>query len=77
MLDENDDNFYARFDTHSLSLLQRNDLFQEDLCQSHWSMKSRSRSTGHSACSKSMQRTITMQGLMLTAIMAVEKHTLM
>ena len=45
--------------------------------QSHSSMTSRSRVSGHSACLKSMLRTITMQGLTLTAITASEKYTLM
>ena len=44
---------------------------------SHSSMKSRSRALGHSACLKSMSRTITMQGLTLAAITTSEKHTLM
>ena len=37
----------------------------------------RSRVPGHSACLKSMSRTITMQGLTLAAIIATEKRTLM
>ena len=39
-------------------------------------MKSRSRPSGHSACSKSMSRTITSECSTLTAITAAEKHTL-
>ena len=42
---------------------------------SHWSMKSRSMSTGHNACSKNMARTISMQGLAITATIAEEKFT--
>ena len=45
--------------------------------QSHWSVKSRSMATGHSACLKSMSRTNTMQGLTFAAITATEKQTLM
>ena len=40
------------------------------------SVKCRSRSLDHSGCSKSMSRMITMQGLTLSAITNVEKHTL-
>ena len=36
-----------------------------------------SRSPGHSVCLKGMLRTIIMQGLTLTAVMAAEKQTLM
>ena len=49
--------------------------------QSHWSVKSRSMSTGHNAClghnacSKSMVGTISMQGLTITATIAAEKFT--
>ena len=35
---------------------------KSDLCQSHWSMKKRSRSLAYSAYSKSMLRTISMLG---------------
>ena len=44
---------------------------------SHSSAKSKSRSLGHNACLKSMSRTITVQGLILTAITAAEKRSLM
>ena len=47
-----------------------------DLCQSHLRVKSRSRSLGHSVCSKSMQRTVSMQGLTHTAIVATENCTI-
>ena len=36
-----------------------------------------SRAPGHSACLKSMSRTMTMEGLTLAAITAAEKRTLM
>ena len=50
------------------------------LCKGHWSMKCRSMAQCHSVklqilCSKSMSRTITMQGLALTATRAAEKLT--
>ena len=44
--------------------------------QSQWSVKSRSRAPGQGACSKSVSRTITMQGFILTAITAAKKLTL-
>ena len=40
--------------------------------QSHSSAKSRSRAPGHTDCLKSMSRTITMQGLTLAPIIALE-----
>ena len=43
--------------------------------QSLSSMKSRSRVLDHSVCLTSISRTITMQGLTLTAITASEKST--
>ena len=48
-----------------------------DIKSKHSSAKSRSRTPGHSACLKSMSRTIAMQGLALAAITASEKHILM
>ena len=45
--------------------------------QRHWSVKYSSISLGHSACLKSMPRTVTMQGFTVTAISGEEKHTLM
>ena len=54
-----------------------NTLSHIDLCQSLWSMKSRSMPSSHSACSKSMPRANTMQGLTLTAITAAEKLALL
>ena len=47
-----------------------------NLYQSHWSVKSRSRSAGPTVYSKNMQRTVTMQCL-ITAIIAAEKFTLL
>ena len=44
--------------------------------KSHWSAKSRSKAPGHSACLKTIFRTITMQGLTLTVITALEKGLL-
>ena len=43
------------------------------ICQSQWTVKYRSRSAGQGACLKGTSRTITMQGLRLTAIIDVEK----
>ena len=43
----------------------------------HRSAKVTSRELGHNGCLKSMSRTITMQGLTLTAITATEIGTLM
>ena len=47
-----------------------------NLYQSHWSVKSRSRSAGPTVYSKNMQKTVTMQCL-ITAIIAAEKFTLL
>ena len=47
-----------------------------NLYQSHWSVKSRSRSAGPTVYSKNMQRTVTMQCL-ITVNIAAEKSTLM
>ena len=44
--------------------------------QSEWSMKCRSWANGHGACLKSVSRTITMQGFILTANTAAKKLTL-
>ena len=41
--------------------------------QSHSRTRSRSRASGHTACLKTISRTITMQGLTLTAITTSEK----
>ena len=46
------------------------------ICQSQWTVKYRSRSAGQGVCLKGMSRTITMQGLRLTAIIDVEKTKL-
>ena len=46
----------------------------EQIYVNQWSLKSRSWS--HSACSESMQRTISMQGCTLGAIFAAEKCTI-
>ena len=43
--------------------------------QSQWSMKSRSRAPGQGACLKSVSRTNTMQGFILTANTAAKKLT--
>ena len=74
------DNYYARFDTHSYHRFRETHLnarLDVKSWQSHWSMKSRSRAPGHSACLKSISRTITRQGLTLAAITTTEKRTLM
>ena len=73
------DNYYARFDTHSYHSCRETD-FNARVnikLQSHWSVKCRSRTPGHSVCLKGMLRTMTMQGLTLAAIIAAEKQTLM
>ena len=44
--------------------------------QSQWSVKSRSRAPGQGACLRSVSRTITMQGFILTANTAAKKLTL-
>ena len=56
-----------------LSLVQKNELFQE-IYVSHWSKK---KGQGHSMCLMSIQIRITMQSLMLTAFTAAEKLTFM
>ena len=57
-------------------LLQENEIFNVDVCQNHWSVKSRSRSLSQSVSSKTMLRPISMQGLKLTNIIAREKCTI-
>ena len=58
---------------NQFSLLQRTTLNSVDLCRGHRIVKCRSKSLGHSACSKNMLKTNTMQGLTLTAVTAAEK----
>ena len=66
---------------YQLSLLQRTHFnvnfwwTDVNLYQSHWSVKTRSRSAGPTIYSKNMQKTVTMQYL-ITAIIAAEKFTL-
>ena len=75
-----EDKYYARFDTHSYHRYREmyfNARLDVKSWQRHWSAKSMSRASCHSACLKSMSRTITMQGLKLAAITAAEKCTLM
>ena len=43
---------------------------------SQWRVKCKSREPGQCACLLSMSRTITMQGFIILAIIATEKHTL-
>ena len=50
---------------------------QLKLWQSHGSVKCRSRAPGQSACWKGMLRTITIQGLTLTAFINAQKRTSM
>ena len=48
-------NYYAMFDTHSYHSCRETDInagIDVQLLQSHWSMKYRSRASGHSACLK-------------------------
>ena len=73
-------NYWARFDTHSYHCFREthfNARLDIKSWQSHSSMKSRSKALSHSACLKSIPRTITVQGLTFAAITAAEKHTLM
>ena len=80
-------NYYARSDTRSYHRFREihlnarlnvnNARLDVKSQQSYFSMKSKSRAQGHSACLKDMSRTITMQGLSLAAITNLEKHTLM
>ena len=73
-------NYYARFDHlsyHRYEETHFNARLNVKSEQSHSSVKSRSRPPGHSACLKSMSRTITMQGMTLASMSALEKHTLM
>ena len=75
-----EDNYYARFDTHSYHRYREthfNARLDVKSKQSHKSAKSRSRAPGHSGCLKSMSRTITIQGLTLAAITAAGKCPLM
>ena len=72
----------VRENVRTITILQRT-LFDVNfsrtdvnLYQSHWSVKSRSRSAGPTVYSKNMQRTVTMQCL-ITVIIAAEKFTLM
>ena len=81
-----EDNYYARYETRiydcfrethfNARLNVNNARLDIKSKQSHSSVKSRSRASGHSACLMSMSRIITMQGLALAAISASEKHTL-
>ena len=77
------DNYYARFDTRSYyhftemhfnARLNVNNA-RLDLKSRHLSAKSRSGALGHSACLKSLSRTITMKSLIHAAINVTEKST--
>ena len=65
-----EDNYYARFDTHSYHCCFETH-FTTQIYVSQLSVKYKSIPGGHSVCSKSIPRTITMQGLTLIAITAV------
>ena len=70
---------YARFHTHSHRCCREmyfNSRLDIKFGQSQWSVKSRSRAPGQGACLKSVSRTITMQGFILTANTAAKKLTL-
>ena len=70
---------YARFHTHSHRCCREmyfNSRHDIKFGQSQWSVKSRSRDPGQGACLKSVSRTITMQGFILTANTAAKKLTL-
>ena len=61
-----EENYYAMFDTHSYYHFRETHLnarLNVKSWQSQWSAKSRSTAPRHSACLKSMSRTITIQGL--------------
>ena len=69
------DNYYARFHIHSYHACREMHFYSrlDVKFPSQWSRKCRSR--GHGVCLKSVSRTITMQGFILTAITAAEKCT--
>ena len=74
------DNYYALLDTriyHYYRETHLNAKLYIKSWQNHSSMKYRSWVSDHSVCLKSMSRTITMQGLTLTAITSSEKYTLL
>ena len=73
-------NYFARFATCSYQSSRERDLnarVDVKLSQRHWNVKYKTRALGHSLCLKGMLRTITMQGLTLTALIATEKQMLM
>ena len=82
-----EDNYYARFDIcsyHPFREMHCNARFNVNNVgldvksqQSHSRVKSRSRVLGCRTCLKDIWRTITMQGLALTAITVSEKSTQM
>ena len=70
---------YARFHTHSHRCCREmyfNSRLDIKFGQSQWSVKSRSRAPGQGSCLKSVSRTITMQGFILTANTAAKKLAL-
>ena len=81
-----EDNYYARLDTHSYhrfrethfnARLNVNNAGLNEKSNSPFCAKSRSRALGHSACFKSILRTIILQDLTLTAFNVSEKSTYM
>ena len=80
VLEEYVDGVYAGFDTcgyHRFTATHFNARLHVKSRQSQSSGKSRSRALGHNVCLKSMLRKITMKGMILAAITASEKCTLM
>ena len=66
-----EDNYYTRFDIYSYYCCRETHL--PKIYVSHLRAK-KSIPGGHSVCSKSVPRTITIQGLTFTAITVAEKH---
>ena len=72
-------NYNARFHTnryHCSREMHFNSRCDVNFAKTQWTVKCRSRAPAHGAWLKSVSRTITMQGFILTAITAVEKCTL-
>ena len=71
------DNYYARFHTAFTAAVTCVLVLDLTLILTKsGSVKCRSNAVGHGACLKSIRRTITMHGFILTAIIAAEKYTL-
>ena len=63
----------AQGNKHTDPAEDRSRVSRSGIRQSQWSVKSRSRAPGQCAFSKSVSRTITMQGFILTANTAAKK----